>query len=179
MNIPAINPINEFTTFRRNLPHWQLPGSIYFVTFRTYKNLELPESSKKIIQDTILFQDSKSCNIFAYVIMPDHIHIILRPIEISKNEYYNLSEIMKAIKGYSSKVIKKNFLKETEEAQTGRSVLSKHIFQAESFDRIIRNEKELFEKLNYIINNPIKKGLIEKGKDYIWLYINYNFLPII
>ena len=51
----------------------------------------------------------------------------------------------------------------------------KHIFQSESFDRIIRNEKELSEKMNYILNNSVKRGLIDIGSNYKWYYLEEDF----
>ena len=44
------------------------------------------------------------------------------------------------------------------------------IWQHENFDRIIRNEEEFIEKLQYIVNNPIKKGLADSPESYKWLY---------
>ena len=41
----------------------------------------------------------------------------------------------------------------------------------ENYDRIIRDNKEFQEKMNYIINNPVKTNLVEAAKDYKWLYI--------
>ena len=41
----------------------------------------------------------------------------------------------------------------------------------ENYDRIIRDNKEFQEKMNYIINNPAKANLVEAAKDYKWLYI--------
>jgi putative transposase len=179
-------PIDEFTITRRNLPHWQSPGSVYLITFRTFNGLILDEYSRQILYDAILFQDNQKCKIFSFVIMPDHVHIILRPMELKGNVFHNLSEIMKAIKGYSAKQI----IKYLSQAQTGTSVPPinnsssnivaqtsssvsplKHIFQDESFDRIIRNDKEFFEKLNYVLNNPVKRGLIENGYAYKWYYL--------
>ena len=40
------------------------------------------------------------------------------------------------------------------------------IWQKESYDRIVRDEKEFDMKLNYMYNNPIKKGLTKDS----WLY---------
>lgn len=171
-------PIKEFIKKRRNLPHWQNPNSVYFITFRTFNQFILADKSKQIIYDAILFQDNKKCKIYSFVIMPDHVHIIMQPIEIKTGEYYNLSEIMQAIKGFSAKQIIKNLRTNSnsllsDERQTGTSVLPvKHIFQAESFDKIIRSEEELFEKMNYFLNNPVKKDLIENGHNYKWYYLN-------
>jgi len=41
----------------------------------------------------------------------------------------------------------------------------------ENYDRIIRDNKEFQEKMNYIINNPVKANLVESANDYKWLYI--------
>ena len=91
--------------------------------------------------------------------MPDHVHIVLKPLEFKRNEFYNLSEINHSIKSYSANEINKL------ENQKKRIV-----WQHESWDRIIRNEEELLEKMNYILNNPIKRGLVENGYEYKWYY---------
>lgn len=180
------NKIKEFTIHIRNLPHWQNPGSVYFITFRTYKGLILDDSSKQIIYDNIIHYSNLKYYLYSFVIMPDHVHIILQPNEINIGEYIGLSEIMQAIKGYAAKQILK-YLKDNyyivmeqtgasvlpnshNKAPSGASVLPAHIFQAESFDRILRNEEELYEKMNYILNNPVKKGLIVNGYNYQWYY---------
>jgi hypothetical protein len=60
-----------------------------------------------------------------------------------------------------------------EENKQGKiPVIPEKIFQAESFDRIIRTEEELKEKINYISNNPVKKGLCQNGNAYKWMYLN-------
>jgi len=152
--------ISDFIITKRHLPHWQIPGSVYFITFRT-KGFELSEIAKDIISRTILFHDKKKYQLFTFVIMPDHIHIILKPLAIKTNEYFSLSEITHSIKSYSANEINKV------EKQKGRIV-----WQHESFDRIIRDDNELYEKMNYILNNPVKCILIDNGYEYKWYYLS-------
>ena len=58
------------------------------------------------------------------------------------------------------------------------------VWQNESYDRVIRNEDEFLEKLNYIASNPtrlltlersdggqVKASLARRYEDYRWLYI--------
>jgi len=45
-----------------------------------------------------------------------------------------------------------------------------NIWLEEKYDRIIRNDDEMFEEISYIINNPVKAGLTEKPESYKWLY---------
>ncbi|MBM2814455.1 MAG: hypothetical protein HW421_1217 [Ignavibacteria bacterium] len=135
-NTSSFQPIIDFTFHQRNLPHWQNPGSIYFITFRTYKNLILDDISKQIIYENIIYYGKLFYKLLSFVIMPDHIHIILQPNEIEKNIYVNLSKIMQAIKGYAAKQIIKHLSQQTEQtsqiqeiAQTGASVLLNSNFQ--------------------------------------------------
>ena len=181
--LPQKHAISEFNLTERNLPHWQNPGSVYFVTFRTHNNLLLDDFSKQIIFDSILFHNEKKYNLYVFVIMNDHVHIILQPKEISNGKYFSLSEIMHSIKSFSAKKIKSHlvgqaslpvpsglFSREEKAAQAGMPVLQEIIFQSESFDRIIRDNEELQEKMNYILNNPVKKELCKNGYEYKWYY---------
>ena len=72
---------------------------------------------------------------------------------------------MQAIKGYSAKQIIKHLKYKNPQKKIN------HVFLSESFDRIIRNEIELTEKMIYIMNNPVKKGLTDDGYNYKWYYI--------
>jgi REP element-mobilizing transposase RayT len=84
--------------------------------------------------------------IFAVVIMPDHFHLIIQPIEKEKGAYYSLSEIMHNIKSFTAHKISRSSVS-----------VDKQIWQHENFDRIIRDENELYEKMNYLLNNSIKR----------------------
>lgn len=172
---PKHSIIKDIFVSRRHLPHWQIPGSVYFITFRTHKNYKLNEDEKRIIFDSIMFHNKTKYFLYAFVIMSDHVHIILQPNEINKGEYVSLSEIMHSIKSYSASEIRKSIKNEIvlhkEHEQAGMPVLPVKVFQDESYDRIIRTEDELKEKMNYIHNNPIKKGLCEDGYNYKWFYV--------
>ncbi|MBN1396818.1 MAG: transposase [Bacteroidetes bacterium] len=98
--------------------------------------------------------DGKYYDCYATIVMPDHVHLLLQPME-----GITLSRIMHGIKGVSAHKI--NQYRNTKGS----------IWQEESFDRIVRDGNEFDEKLNYMYNNPIKKGLIEEPETYIgWWY---------
>ncbi len=97
--------------------------------------------------------------------MPGHVHLILQPLENTKNSFYSLSEILHSIKSYSANQINK--IHKT----TGKMPVPPRVWLDENYDRIIRNNKKIQEKMNYIINNPAKTNLVEAAKDYKWLYI--------
>jgi REP element-mobilizing transposase RayT len=170
----GFQPVKEFRIYRRNLPHWEQPGNFYFITFRTTQNIILPIEARNIVVNGIKFYDGKDYKLYAYVIMPDHIHLVIRPLEKARYTFYSIAEIMHNIKSYSGKEIIKLF------KNTGKMPVLPNISKMpappkiwldESFDRIIKDENELFEKTNYIVNNPIRKDLARNPKDYKWLYV--------
>ncbi len=173
----GFQPVNEFRLYERNLPHWEDPGHIYFITFRTFKHFILPEKARQIILDSCRFHDNKKYELYACVVMPDHVHLILQPLEKTDGGYYSIAEIMHSLKSYSANQINK-LLKGTGKMPVapGKNVSAGKVEQSqvwldENFDRIIRDEKELLEKMNYIATNPIKTGLVEKPENYKWLIV--------
>ena len=87
------------------------------------------------------------------VLMPNHIHIMIRRRESA----YNLQMILKRFKGRS--------------ARWGNQQLQRtgHFWQEDWFDRWIRNETEYQKTQHYIRHNPVKAGLVSHVEDYPWL----------
>ena len=94
----------------------------------------------------------------AAVVMPDHIHLILKPFVVESDTEYSLSKILQSIKGFSAREINK--VRGTKGA----------LWQDESFDRIIRDNDEYLEKWNYIRGNPVKVGLCQAPEEYPFLW---------
>ena len=137
---------------RRYLPHWALKGSVYFVTFCLAEGF-LNEEEKTIVLEHIKSGANKFYHLFSTVIMPDHVHLLFKPIQP-----YGLSQIMKGIKGVSARKI--NLHRQTMGT----------IWQAESWDRIMRDDKEYSERLNYMANNPVKAELVKEIEEYPYFY---------
>ncbi len=144
---------------RRKMPHWVLEGSVYFVTYRL-KAKHLNSSERKLILSLLIAGHSKHYNLSAAVVMPDHVHLILQPLPGD-----TLSKVMQGIKGVSARRL--NQLR----GESGT------VWQAESWDRILRDEAEYEEKLNYMLNNPVKAELIDDGWNWDGWYFNPDFLP--
>jgi putative transposase len=73
-------------------------------------------------------------------------------------EIYPLGEIMDAIKGASAHKINRHL------GRTGK------VWQTESFDRVLRSSEKLDEKIQYTLNNPVRKGLASTCAEYRWLW---------
>jgi putative DNA methylase len=150
---------------QRNLPHWQIDGSTYFVTFRTV-NLELPPEARKLTLNACRHFDGQRYTLWAAVIMPDHVHLLLQPKEIEAGQWWSLSSLLHSIKSFTSKAINKLLTRKGS------------VWQDESFDRIVRDEKEFLEKWNYIRNNPVNKGLCKAPEEWDGFYECTGKMPV-
>jgi len=136
-----------------NLPHWQFGGSVYFVTFRSDRGC-LPDNALKEVKECIVFGHGKKYDLFFAVVMPDHVHMLFRPLRKEKGVWFDLAGIMKGIKGVSSRRINQVL------GTKGR------VWMRESFDRMVRDEKEFNVKVDYMYFNPVKAGLVSDPENY-------------
>jgi putative transposase len=153
-----LGPTVSVKVSRRNLPHWEFPGSAYFVTFDTSPGCSLSDEEKDITFSAIKFHQDKKYILYACVVMDTHVHLIIFPLETTVKQYCSLGQIMHSIKSFSANRI------HSTTGRRGRVWLDEH------YDRVIRDDNEFFEKMNYIMNNPVKAGLVKDPESYKWLY---------
>jgi REP element-mobilizing transposase RayT len=147
------------TFYRRKLPHLQRDDKPHFLTFCTHLRWVLPDSARDVVLASCLHDNDIRMDTVVIVVMPDHVHMIFTPLvnELG-NEVYSLGKIMDAIKGASAHKINR---------QLGR--VGK-VWQTESFDRVLRSSEKLDEKVRYILDNPVRKGLVAVREEYRWLW---------
>ena len=46
------------------------------------------------------------------------------------------------------------------------------VWEEESFDHVLRSDESLKEKAEYIRQNPVRRGLLQRPEDYRWLWLN-------
>lgn len=56
------------------------------------------------------------------------------------------------------------------------NLIPKKFWQPESFDRLIRDANDLDQKIKYVLNNPVKAGLVKHWKDWLYSYCDKNFI---
>jgi putative transposase len=154
----GFQPVHAFQISRRNLPHWQEPGRVYFITWRCQKSRSLSLEERTITLDAIRYWDTVKWTVYAAVVLPDHVHVLAQPLPKQEEGVFNLTEILHSVKSFSSQKIN----------QQRREQGS--LWQTESYDRIVRDEAEFLEKWQYIRNNPIKIDLAQSPEEYPWLY---------
>jgi putative transposase len=128
------------------------PPGIYFVTFSTWqrRRLFVVEPYARLFLKTIYgYRRQGKFQLHAFVVMPEHIHLLLTP-----GEDVTLERSVQLIKGGYSHAFGVEFGKHKEVWQRGFT------------DHRIR-EREDFEKhRQYIHNNPVMRGLVDRVPEY-------------
>ncbi|MFN9064050.1 MAG: leucine--tRNA ligase [bacterium] len=148
-------PVADLISHNRFLPHHRLPGATYFVTWRAVPGTVLSADEMKITLDALLHFQHERHHTFAAVVMPDHVHWLVRP-----NEGEELGKLVTSVKQFSATRINKG-------RGTGGS-----LWVPEAFDHIVRDERYLAEFVNYIVSNPIKGGLVDHADAHGGLYVD-------
>jgi putative DNA methylase len=109
-----------------------------------------------MVQHALLFHEHTKYRLSAWVVMPNHVHMLCTPCG-----GYRLGQVMHSIKSFTSKEANKML------ARSGR------FWQKEYFDRYIRNSRHFAKVVHYIENNPVKAGLCEKAEE--WPFSSAHF----
>lgn len=145
--------------YRRNLPHLQRDCKPHFVTFVTKNRWILPDWACDIVLGCCRHGHGSKYDLHVAVVMPDHVHLILAPVtDETRRMVVPLAEIMKAIKGASAHAINRRL-------QNRGSV-----WQEESFDHVLRSSYKLDEKIQYVLENPVRGCLVTDWHEYPWLW---------
>ncbi len=145
--------------YRRNLPHLQRDFKPHFITFVTKSRWVLPEWARDIVMSSCRHDHRVQYELYVAVVMPDHVHMILTPlIDERRHQIFSLIEIMRGIKGASARAINQK--------------LERHgaVWQEESFDHVVRCSEGLDAKVDYILQNPVRKGLVDDWRKYSWAW---------
>lgn len=104
------------------------------------------------LQDALRFFNCVRYDLSAWVVMPNHVHAIVRPIGI-----HVLHEIVKSWKGFTAR-----------EANKVLNGVGQTFWHGEYYDHVIRDDAEKHRLAHYIHDNPVKAGLCARPKDWRW-----------
>jgi len=124
-------------------------GLLHFITFSCVRHRPIlgTEPARDTFCDLLeRTRELYAFDIFAYVIMPDHVHLL-----VTEPEGKPLSVAIQ--------ILKQRFSKTRAE---------KHVWESRYYDFNIRSEKKRAEKLRYIHWNPVRRNLVQKPEEWRW-----------
>jgi len=117
-----------------------------------------------LIEESIHYRNGKFYDLYAYCIMPNHLHIAYKHLIQKEGKKNPVTDIMRNFKRYTARECNRLL------NRTGS------FWQAESYDRVIRDWEELEKTIIYILNNPVKTGLVKSWENWPYSYCKPEFL---
>ncbi len=157
---------------KKKYQHFNTPGHAHALNFSCYKNQPLLryKFTKEILVNAInRARQLHDFAVIAWVFMPNHVHLLIFP----RKEKYSVSDIFKSIKQSSANraipVIKEKNVKLSRRITTGLEKPEYRFWQdGGGYDRNLWSKEAIYSEIDYIHNNPIRKGFVEDVMDWKW-----------
>ena len=104
----------------------------------------------KMVMDAIYYRDQGSYRLHAFVVMPNHVHLLMTPREA-------VSQVMQSLKRFTAR-----------EGNRMLGLTGQPFWQGESYDRLVRNDTEFDRIVHYIERNPVTAGLAATPEEFPW-----------
>ncbi len=126
------------------------------------------EKIAQIIADRMHALEDVRYKLYAYTIMSNHVHVLFDTTGVNestetnisgKSKNYPVADTMRLLKGNTSRKCNMELDR--------RGSFWHH----ESYDHYVRDEAELNRIIKYILNNPVKAGLVKERKDWRFTYL--------
>jgi REP element-mobilizing transposase RayT len=114
-----------------------------------------------MVSESLRYRDGKVYTLEAYCIMPNHVHLVCAPLE-EDGSFFSIAAIMHSLKRFTAR--KANQLLN----RTGQ------FWQHENYDHLVRDEAEFGRIIYYVVQNPVKVGLVDHWRDWEWTYCRYD-----
>ena len=115
----------------------------------------------QLIADAIHHRDGTEYRLITFCIMPNHVHMVVDNVRQRQIKgRHGLSLTLQALKRYTGKA-----------ANRILNLQGKQFWHRESYDHVVRGQSELSRIIRYVINNPVKAGLVTDWVDWKWTYL--------
>ena len=141
-----------------------LPGALHFVTGAVRDRLPIFQqpACQAFLEECQRLRNESECKLIAFVVMPDHFHLIVNPRDGRIREWTG------ALKSLSAnrliEMAPRRFLKRETDADGCRHQVWQESFKAQP----LWSDWMIWQKINYIHANPLRAGLVNSAKDYRW-----------
>lgn len=130
------------------------------------------------VNESLYEHDGKGYDLLAHTIMPNHVHLVFehaihgssQSVVSGQSEAavsISVMDLLRLIKGSSARYCN-DLLRR-----------SGAFWQHESYDHVIRDNEELVRTILYVLNNPVKVGLVKSWKEWPWSYCKTGLFDIV
>jgi len=154
----------------KNRVHLDANHHAYFITPTIWNWYYIFDRHNRwqIIADSIKYcQENKGLEVYAYVFMLNHLHLIIRSPDVSG--------FLRDFKKFTSKKLIENIGEsEPEVLQLFRNEKGYRFWKEDNQPKIIESEGFALQKMRYIHNNPVVKGYVDRAEYWKWSSANFE-----
>ena len=143
----------------------------YFITICTrdrspiFKDYAGVKELIRVLKDTA--KNNFGFKVWAYCFMPDHLHLLVE----GESPDSDLKKFISSYKQYTGYYYKKvavaqGFSPAFSPAKTPSKRNNSKLWQPSYYDHVLRKDEDIFSVAMYIVNNPVRKGLVTHFMDY-------------
>ena len=159
---------------RKQKKTYNEPGHAHFLTFSCYKRMPLLTRDRVrqwVIEAIDAARKKQGIALWAYVLMPEHMHLLVRPL----NEQYRIERFLFACKRPVSGKAKRWLVAHDEDGWLERLSVTKgekRLFrfwqQGGGYDRNLVRTEGLQAVIDYLHANPVRRGLVAEPEEWYW-----------
>lgn len=161
------------TGHRKLCKRWDLPWDAHFLTFSCFRRQKFLSKDRPRLWFLAAIEQARRLHPFdlwAYVIMPEHVHMLIWP-----GERVGISTILKALKQpVGQRAVRwlrqespQHLVQMLDVQPNGRRAY-RFWQRGGGYDRNMRSVRETHEKLRYVHENPVRRGLVARAEDWPW-----------
>lgn len=159
---------------RKRCRRYNVPGDAHYLTFSCFHRqpfLTSERACRWFIESLHGSREKHEFDIWAYVLMPEHIHLLIWP----RQSTYSISDILGDLKQPVTRAaltfVRKHapeFLARMRDAQPNGKCSHRFWQRGGGYDRNLNTPRSIIEKINYIHENPVRRELVAAPADYRW-----------
>ena len=157
---------------RRRVRHYDVPFEAHSLTFTCFRRLPLLASDRTRLFLTEALNRAlvkHPFDLWAYAIMPEHVHMLVWPTRDDARIEALLKSIKQSVARREIAYVKEHRPDELLRLQTGNERFP-HAFWMDGpgYDRNMLYDTTLRNVVDYIHNNPVRRGLVPFAEDWRW-----------
>jgi len=155
---------------RKTRKTYNVPGHAHELTFSVHRrgmHLLQPGIAEAFLDNLVRTSDELRFDIWAYVLMPEHVHLLIWPRE----EPYDISTILRELKvpvAQKAFELHPDLRKLLAVPRKGRPPETRFWQPGGGYDRNMFTPKVIEAAIEYIHMNPVRRGFVEAATDWPW-----------
>jgi putative transposase len=149
------------------LKRYHETGALHFITWSCRDRERLlgsAESRDLLLKVLEQMRNRYRFGVVGFVVMPEHVHLL-----ISEPLMGNVSSAVSAVKlGFTRRVLSENPHFWQTQPEVGHPRDGQHFWMKRYYDFNVYSEPKIAEKLHYMHENPVARGLVKRSEQWGW-----------